>query len=250
MTRSRVMKVVSALAFACAFTGLLTPADAHFNLNSPASRSEQDLLGGPQKSAPCGLSDDPNVPDASVPTNAVTTVQTGSMLTISIKETVTHPGHYRVALAQDMASLPADPPVSPGGGKDCGSTPIDANPALPLLADGLFVHTQSFNSVIQTAQVQLPAGMTCTNCVLQVVQFMSDHGLNNPGGCFYHHCATVTISNNAPPPDAAVAPGDDAGTTPPDDPASGCCSTHRDAGSAGLFGAGVLGLMLLRRRRR
>ncbi|MBS1124260.1 MAG: Fibroin heavy chain precursor [Deltaproteobacteria bacterium] len=248
MTRSRVMKVVSALVFACAFAGLLTPADAHFKLNSPASLSEQDLLGGPQKSAPCGLSDSAGTPDESVPTNIVTTVQSGSMLTIKFNETIFHPGHYRVAIAQDIGSLPADPPVT-AGSTACGSTQIDANPTLPLLGDGLLVHTSAFSGE-QTAQVQLPAGMTCTNCVLQVVQFMSDHGLNNPGGCFYHHCATVTISNNAPPPDAAVAPGDDAGTTPPDDPASGCCSTHRDAGSAGLFGAGVLGLMLLRRRRR
>jgi MYXO-CTERM domain-containing protein len=28
---------------------------------------------------------------------------------------------------------------------------------------------------------------------LQVAQFMSDHALNNPGGCFYHHCATISI---------------------------------------------------------
>ena len=228
--------------------GSATSALAHFKLNTPTSMTVQSTNGSPQKSAPCGLSDSPTVADQSTKTNAVTTVQTGSMLTITFDETIFHPGHYRVALAQTMAQLPADPPVT-AGGTACGSTTIMQTPALPVLGDGLLVHNTALTGT-QTVNVQLPAGMTCTNCVLQVTQFMSNHALNNPGGCFYHHCATVTISNNAPPPDAAVAPGDDAGTTPPDDPASGCCSTHRDAGSAGLFGAGVLGLMLLRRRRR
>ena len=99
-------------------------------------------------------------------------------------------------------------------------------------------------------QYQLPAGMQCTNCVLQVVQFMSNHGLNNPGGCFYHHCAIVNISDNAPnQPDAGV-PGDDAGTTPSGS-AGGCCNANTtESSTAGVLGAGLLGLLVLRRRRR
>ena len=27
-----------------------------------------------------------------------------------------------------------------------------------------------------------------------LIEFMSDHPLNNPGGCFYHHCADISIS--------------------------------------------------------
>ena len=58
---------------------------------------------------------------------------------------------------------------------------------------------------------------------------MSNHGLNNPGGCFYHHCATVSVGaaggdGGAPTdastsPDATTAPdastGPDATTSPP-----------------------------------
>src|SRR5665647_145052 len=132
MTRSRVMTAATVLSFAGAYGGLLAPAAAHFKLNEPASLSTQDGIGSPQKTAPCGQ-DDGN--PAFVPTNMVTTVQTGSMLTISINETVPHPGHYRVSIAQDMASLPADPLVT---GANCGMTAIDPNPTLPLLADGLF----------------------------------------------------------------------------------------------------------------
>jgi MYXO-CTERM domain-containing protein len=114
------------------------------------------------------------------------------MLTLTINETIFHPGHYRIAIANDIASLPADPPVTATSSTPCGSTVIDPAPALPLLADGVFVHTAAF-SAPQTMQIPLPAGFTCDHCVLQVVEFMSNHGLNNPGGCFYHHCAIVNV---------------------------------------------------------
>ena len=212
------------------------PAFAHFKLDAPASFQEQDSFGNPQKVAPCG--------EAGMATNAVTAVQTGSMLTIKITETVFHPGHYRVALAQDQASLPAEPPVT---GTQCNSVPIEQNPTLPTLADGQLVHTTQFTGP-QTMQVQLPVGMECTNCVVQVLEFMSSHA----PPCFYHHCAMVTISNTAPPvtPDAGVTPpGDDAGTGGGGgDATGGCCSTSggTPAGSIGL----ALGLALVWRRRR
>lgn len=216
-------------------------ARAHFVLNAPASLSQQDEFGSPQKSAPCGLSDSPGVADESTPTGVLSTVQSGSTLTISIRETIFHPGHYRVALAQDMASLPADPPVTPGS-TACGSTVIDPAPALPVLADGQLVHTTSLGNRDMTFDVQLPAGMTCTNCVLQVTQFMSNHALNNPGGCFYHHCATITIASDAPPLDAGTDPGD------PDD-AGGCCGATASPQVSAALAALVLAVLARRRRR-
>ena len=237
MTRLRTALVASCIVAAA-------PASAHFKLDSPASRSEQDGLGGPQKSSPCGLSDVTQGSDDSTPTNIVAELKEGGTVTVSITETITHPGHYRVALAPDMASLPPEPTVTPGAGFACGSAPIDANPQLPVLADGLFVHTSSFNGVQQTAQVQLPAGMTCTNCVLQVIEFMGDHGLNNPGGCFYHHCSIVNITANGP--DAGVATGDDAGTTGKGH--GGGCDVHGGPSSALL--ALMVGASLIMRRGR
>lgn len=204
-----------------------TTASAHFKLVAPEAEYVQSSLGDPQKTFPCG----PTGADGGTATDKVTTVMSGSMLTVTISETVFHPGHYRVAIAQDEAGLPAEPPVTPGQ-TACGSAPIDANPTLPLLADGVLVHTSSFSGQ-QTVQVPLPPGMTCNNCVVQVLEFMSNH----PAPCFYHHCAIVNVTANGAP-DAGVA-GDDPGS-------SGGCTTGRGVGA----GAALLLLALLGRRRR
>ena len=163
------------------------------------------------------------------------------MLTISIDETIFHPGHYRVALATTEAGLPAAPTVA---NAQCnGLTPV-ANPAPPVLADGLLAHTAAFSGT-QTMQVPIPAGMTCTDCVVQVLEYMANHA--QP--CFYYHCAKVNISPNAPPPPDAGIPGGDAGLDP-GDPATGCCSASPDSAATGLFGGLVVGLLLRRRRSR
>lgn len=212
-----------------------SPAAAHFKLVTPASVTVQEPTGDPQKDPPCG--------GEGTASNEVTAVQTGASLTITVLETVFHPGHYRVALAPTEAELPADPEVTPGA-TACGSLAIDPAPALPLLADGQLVHTSAFSGP-QSFQVQLPAGMECDHCVLQVVEFMSSHG----APCFYHHCATVTISNTAPPPAA------DAGVPPevldpgaPTTVESGCCSAGGDLGGPGLLALGVAALLVRRRR--
>lgn len=136
-----------------------------------------------------------------------------------------------MSLAADQASLPADPTVTPGS-TPCGSTEIVAAPTLPLLADGLLVHDAPFPRP-QTVQVQLPAGFTCTNCTLQVTEFMSNHGLNVPGWCFYHHCANLTITADAP----------DAGASPPDVPRGCGCAQPGPA----LLAAAVVAPLLRRR---
>ncbi len=186
--RSRVLAQASILVLAFA----ARPAAAHFVLQEPACYSEMDFLGSPQKSAPCGQ-DDPGQPF--VASGKVTAFQEGQTISITINEVIPHPGHYRVSIAKDLASLPADPAVT-AGSSACGSTVIQKNPQLPLIGDGLLLHT-SILSGPQTMKVQLPAGFTCDNCVLQVTEFMSSHPLNNPGGCFYHHCANVTVTGTS-----------------------------------------------------
>jgi uncharacterized protein (TIGR03382 family) len=220
------------LLVASALVCLTTPALAHFKLNQPLSSTVQAANGDPQKTAPCG---------GGTATTDVTNYTPGQTITIEVDETIDHPGHYRVAIAQDEASLPAPPPVTVGA-TACGSVPIQATPTMPILADGLFVDLTAPQAAA-TAQIQLPAGMTCENCVMQVIEFMSDHA----APCFYYHCAKVNISN-APVVDGAPASNDDAGTTGPGNnpTTTGGCSTGGGAGL--LVGFALLGLVIKRRR--
>jgi hypothetical protein len=213
--------------------GLSATASAHFALQAPAAYSMQDSLGLPEKSAPCGQAD-PSSPV--VPTNAVTAYHAGDTITVTINELIFHPGHYRVALAADQASLPADPVVTADSNSACGSAQIEDSSTTGVLIDNQLPHTTQFSGP-QSFQVTLPAGMTCASCTLQVVEFMGDHPLNNPGGCFYHHCAQVAIA-------APGAPLDGGSVVKPK---SGGC----DVGSAGAGGAVfVVGLLAARRRPR
>jgi hypothetical protein len=236
-------------ALAAAILVVATPlvAEAHFNLVAPENVVVQDALGNPQKTPPCG--------GAGTPTGAVTTVLTGSMLAVTINETIFHPGHYRVAIAQTPGELPADPIVTPAGGDACDSAAINMAPTLPTLADGLLVHTAPFGAQ-QTMMVQLPPGYTCDNCVLQVLEFMSNHG----APCFYYHCSTVTISDTAPPPPDAALPGTpDAdtgggpdGQGPGGDSVGGGCDARRPGAGTGsaLLALVTFGLLMRPRRRR
>ena len=113
-------------------------AQAHFVLTSPPAAYDQNALGDPQKAPPCG--DD----GTATPTGIVTAYQAGETITISIDETIYHPGHYRVALAvNDPSELPEPPPVT-AGDTDCGSTTIMSPPVYPVLADGELVHDAPF----------------------------------------------------------------------------------------------------------
>jgi hypothetical protein len=132
---------------------------------------------------PCG--DEGTAPT----TGVVTPFSPGDTVTITLDETIFHPGHYRVALAlNDRSELPAEPPVTPGA-TPCGSVPIESTPVLPVLVDGALEHTEPFSGM-RFIQVTLPPDVTCTHCTLQVLEFMSDH--SSP--CFYHHCADISIS--------------------------------------------------------
>jgi MYXO-CTERM domain-containing protein len=173
-------------------------AQAHFILEVPAAKTEQDALGNPQKTPPCG---DPGA------TGPVTTFQAGETITVTIDETIFHPGHYRVALAvNDVSELPDAPPVTPGA-SDCGSTIIQDPPIFPVLADGELVHDAAFGGP-QSFEVTLPDDVECDNCTLQIIEFMSSHG----APCYYYHCAAIAIEGSGNPTydgtDGSSADGD------------------------------------------
>ena len=170
-------------------------ASAHFQLLAPASALVENQLGDPQKMAPCGgVTGNPGMP-----TNAVTAVRGGDMLHVKVSETVFHPGHYRISLVKDRKELPADPMVMTKQGPSGATMSVSAEiaPAKPpILADGLFPHTERQQTPIPwETDVKLP-NINCDQCTLQVIQFMAEHGLNKDGDFSYHHCATLKISAN------------------------------------------------------
>ena len=177
---------------------LMAPAgaSAHFILDAPAASLVQDQRGDPQKLGPCGgTSANPGTPS-----NAVTEVEGGSMLRVKVRETIYHPGHYRVALAvNSIDELPEDPEttvrVTPRGPWSV-SAKIVSKPTRPILADGLFVHNERVASgTVFETDVRIP-NFDCPDCTLQVVQWMAEHGYNNDGGYTYHHCAKLKITAN------------------------------------------------------
>ncbi len=180
------------LALGLALAALPTIAQAHFILLEPTSTLVQNQLGDPQKLGPCGGTS----ANAGMPTQIVSRVKGGTPLHITIRETIYHPGHYRVALVVNATSeLPADPTAATRDtprGPFSVSTPIQNPIAAPVLADGLFPHTARPTDLFQT-DVQIP-NITCKKCTLQVTQFMAEHGVNADGGFYYHHCANLEIT--------------------------------------------------------
>ncbi len=252
-----------------AFAATSGRAGAHFVLQSPPANQSQDTLGSPQKLAPCGGE------GGGTPSGVITAYQSGQTITITINEKIFHPGHYRVSLGVNgPGDLPAEPLVTPGS-TACGSAPIDPNPKFPVLADGMLLHTQPLSGP-QSFKVTLPANVTCAHCTLQVLEFMSNHALNNPGGCYYHHCAELSISgaptdgggpvadasavDASPQPDAGGDPVDsgapdsanDGGIAEGSAPAGCACSAVAKSApaDAGVFAIGALATALCLRRRR
>src|SRR3977135_742129 len=78
-------------------------AHAHFRLLEPTSWIVENERGDPQKTAPCGGT---NV-DCGKPTYRIPKAVGGSKLHIKVQETVYHPGHYRVSLAVNSPTAPA-----------------------------------------------------------------------------------------------------------------------------------------------
>jgi len=179
-------------------TAITPSGEAHFKLVEPASWLIEDARGDPQKAGPCGGT---NV-DWGKPSYVIGKAIGGQKLHIRVQETIYHPGHYRVALAvNSRTELPLDPEattIDTDRGPRSVSAKIQNPPQVPVLADGLWVHTAKVDTPWET-DVQLP-NLNCKKCTLQIVQFMADHGINNPGNFTYHHCADLQITADSTKP--------------------------------------------------
>lgn len=194
---------------------LAAPALAHIKLTLPSSWQVTDAYGGPNKTGPCG--------EAGTPTGLVTEVVAGSQLTVSWTEPIAHPGHFRISIAPDPTQFVTPIPVLTGSGTNCSSAPIQSPAVYPTLVDGLFPHTTSMAPYTTTVTVPM---MSCANCTLQLMQFMSSH----PPPCFYYQCAKLRIV--MPAVDAGVGDaGTDAGAPAFDAGTINDAGTVIDAGS-------------------
>ena len=198
------MRVPVGLTFAICLAVVPVVAHAHFRLLEPASWLIEDDRGDPQKAGPCGGSNT----DYGKPSYTINQAVGGSNLHVKVMETIYHPGHYRVALAVNSPNeLPVDPKATTettAQGLRSVSAEIQSPVQMPVLADGLFVHTAKVDSPFET-DVTLP-NIACKRCTLQVVQFMEQHGANNPGNFTYHHCAVLQITPDPRKPIDAAWP--------------------------------------------
>ena len=167
--------------------------------------------GDPQKLGPCG--GDPKGQNDMLLTSAVSKVTGGSKLHLKIQETIYHSGHYRVALAVNSRNeLPPDPitfeKYTEGACIRCGRR-FRARRRSRCIVDGLFQHYpkagEPASALPKTpmapweTDIELP-NISCAKCTLQVIQFMADHGYNQPGGYSYHHCADLQITADSSKP--------------------------------------------------
>ena len=188
------MKLRYAAAIAAGSVALAAPAAvwAHFILQTPKSWIVENNLGDPQKAGPCGGTSQA----AGQPTAAVTEVMGGELLRVAVKETIYHPGFFRVALAvNDRSELPKDPEDTTREGPRgpiSVSAKVDANPKPPVLVDGLWTHRTRVPQQEFETYVKIP-NINCDHCTLQVIQFMEEHGVNPDGRFTYHHCADLKI---------------------------------------------------------
>jgi len=183
------------LMFAGVAMAVQTATYAHFKLLEPVSWLIENDRGDPQKAGPCGGTNT----DWGKPSYVISKPVGGQKLHLKIQETVYHPGHYRVALAiNSPTELPPDPQTTTRDsekGPWSVSAVIQNPPQIPVLADGLFVHSTRPTGPMDPweTDIQLP-NINCKKCTLQVVQFMAEHAFNNPGGYSYHHCADLHIT--------------------------------------------------------
>lgn len=162
--------LLGSLAFAAAVS-FVNESSAHIVLTSPASRHPAN---GPQKSAPCGASNDARGDD-------VTVFAPGETITVEWYESVNHPGHFRIMFDDDGF----DDFPNPTGEGDLCQAGVGG-----CLADN--IADAAGGAGTYSTQVTLP-DIACENCTIQVIQMMTE---STPVSMYYR-CADVALRAGA-----------------------------------------------------
>lgn len=177
---------------------------AHIALTSPPPRTDM------QKQGPCGAGPaDPRGP-------TMATFKPGEKIVVTWNEFVNHPGHYRIALDEDGQDGFFDP-------KDFDD--VSGGPG--VLMDG--IADKQGGDYAQ--EITLP-NVECDNCVLQVIQMMTDKKPYGDGNDLYYQCADIAIKGEV----AGTTTGEPGTTGEPDstgEPGSTGGSGDEAGGTAG-----------------
>ena len=161
------------LVFAWSFEGL-----AHTRL-LPAGNTPPRSNSSGLKSGPCG-GIAKGTPQA--------TFNAGQIVKVQWEETIDHPGYFEISISSD---------------NDQTFTLLTT--VQDTLNDGNTPHRYEVD-------VQLPAGLNCNNCTIQMVQWMTENPANPTP---YFSCADITIGNQSS--DTPTTPIDQVPSTPSDD---------------------------------
>lgn len=226
---ARIRLKLTALALAAA-PALLTAATAHAHISvegggTHKARFSDDSL----KDSPCGAAGGRG-------TN-IYRYKPGATITLSILETISHPGYFRIAFdadGDDDFVIPSGTSGENGdcaGDAKCGMGKEDYCNNDSVLLDNLDPHERGEQKKY-TWSVTLP-NIECDNCTLQVIQMMNDlnfHFAPFPDDDIYYQCIDLVLSNDAP--DVTDTPVMNNGMV---------CNAGSTAGGDGAAGAAGMG---------
>jgi len=201
------MKTLTCSVLALGGLLLATSAHAHIQLTAPAPRHTS------LKDGPCGKGAvDPRG-------TKITTFKPGETITVTWKETVAHPGHYRIAFDENGQRF-TDP-----------SGPNDVAPRPYVIKDNITdkTGTQNYSETVTLPNIQ------CTNCTLQLVQVMTDKQGNGWGNDdLYYQCADLVLAGGD-----GGAPVVDGGTSSSSSSSGGSSSSSSSSGGSGSSSSGA-----------
>jgi len=217
----------------CLFTSV---AQAHISVDQGGTQKSRYTDTG-LKGSPCGMA-------GGTRGTKISTYKPGATITVSIVETIPHPGYFRIAFDNDgddgflipsgtdgaMGNCGGDPKCGPGKADYCNSPSV--------LLDNLDPHTAGA-APKHTWSVTLP-NVECTNCTLQIIEVMNDlapfHPAPYPADDIYYQCIDLVLSKTAPD------------VTPPATPIVNkgmVCAGAAPAGTGGMAAAGGTGGMAM-----
>ena len=207
-------------------------ASAHIELLYPTPRTLE------LKHGPCGAA-------GSTRGTNVIVLPPGATVEVRWKETINHPGHYRISFDLDGQDFVVPPTAN-------GTTEGMPNVIKDLIPDRVTSGTDNLYS----QSITLP-DMTCETCTLQVIQLMTDkppYTTDALSDDIYYQCADIALrrpqtEDASVPPDVDAPTGADAGVAATD--LTGGCGCRTSQGQAPQLAltALVLGIAWRRRRR-